>query len=47
MRNQLFIDGTWHEGSDGERFTVLDPATGDAIAEVAAGTPAERQLLER
>ncbi len=41
MRNQLFIDGTWLDGSDGERFTVLDPATGEAIAEVAAGTPAD------
>ncbi len=39
MRNQLFIDGTWREGSGGERIVVVDPATGDAIAEVAAGTP--------
>ncbi len=39
MQNQLFIDGSWLDGSGGERFTVFDPGTGDAITDVAAGTP--------
>ena len=39
MREQILIGGQWQDGSTGERIRVLDPATGSAIASVAAGTP--------
>ena len=35
----MLIGGQWLDGSDGERITVLDPATGDELTSVAAGTP--------
>ena len=38
METELFIGGTWVPGSSGERFDVLDPATGDVVATVANGT---------
>ena len=41
MRNQLFIGGKWCEGSKGDRFSVLNPATGQELATVASGTPAD------
>lgn len=41
MRTQLFIDGEWRDGSGGDTFVVTDPATGDAVADVAAGTAAD------
>src|SRR4051812_41623752 len=31
----LFIGGTWRAASEGGRFDVTDPATGDVIAQVA------------
>jgi succinate-semialdehyde dehydrogenase/glutarate-semialdehyde dehydrogenase len=34
----LFIGGTWRAASEGGRFDVLDPATGDVIAQVADGS---------
>jgi succinate-semialdehyde dehydrogenase/glutarate-semialdehyde dehydrogenase len=34
----LYIDGAFRPASDGARFDVHDPATGDTIASVAAGT---------
>ena len=40
MQTQMLIDGTWRDGDAG-RIEVLDPATGDGIAEVAAGTAAD------
>ncbi len=39
MQTQLFIDGSWRDGSDGSTFAVEDPATTDTIAEVASATP--------
>lgn len=41
MRTELLIDGTWRAGAGGEQIAVLDPATGDELAKVAAGTPAD------
>ena len=38
MRTQLFIDGAWRDGSTGATIAVNDPATGEHIADVAAGT---------
>jgi succinate-semialdehyde dehydrogenase/glutarate-semialdehyde dehydrogenase len=32
----LYIDGTWHQGSGGERFDILNPATEEVIASVAS-----------
>ncbi len=40
-RARLLISGEWRDKSDGERITVLDPATGEAITEIAAGSPAD------
>jgi succinate-semialdehyde dehydrogenase/glutarate-semialdehyde dehydrogenase len=39
MRDQLLIGGEWRDGAERDRFSVLDPATGEEIATVAAGTP--------
>jgi succinate-semialdehyde dehydrogenase/glutarate-semialdehyde dehydrogenase len=41
MRTQLMIGGEWRQGSDDGRITVLDPATDEAVAEVADGTPVD------
>ncbi|GHJ38484.1 NAD-dependent succinate-semialdehyde dehydrogenase [Streptomyces sp. TS71-3] len=35
----LFVGGGWRPAGDGERFEVLDPATGDTLAHVAGATP--------
>ena len=40
MQTQMLIDGTWRDGDAG-RIEVLDPSTGDGIAEVAAGTASD------
>ena len=34
----LYLDGSWRPASDGTRFEVQDPATGDTIASVAGAT---------
>ena len=41
MRDQILIGGSWTDGADGERISVLDPATGEELTTVAAGTPAD------
>jgi succinate-semialdehyde dehydrogenase/glutarate-semialdehyde dehydrogenase len=41
MKTELLIGGEWRDGADGERITVLDPATGTELTTVAAGTPAD------
>lgn len=33
--HQSLIDGKWCDAADGQRFTVYNPATGEALAEVA------------
>ncbi len=35
---ELLIGGTWRPASDGGTIPVVDPATGDVLAEVASGT---------
>lgn len=40
LRTQLFIDGEWRDGA-GEPFDVLDPATGDLVATMAAADAAD------
>ncbi|MCU1530347.1 MAG: NAD-dependent succinate-semialdehyde dehydrogenase [Frondihabitans sp.] len=37
----LLIDGVWRPSESGDTFTVIDPATGSALAEVADASPAE------
>jgi acyl-CoA reductase-like NAD-dependent aldehyde dehydrogenase len=41
LTTELLIDGKQSPASDGATFTVLDPATGIAIAEVSQATPAD------
>ncbi len=41
MQTQLLIDGGWRDGKTGGTLEVLNPANGDVIAEIAAGTPAD------
>src|SRR5688500_11914131 len=35
---QLYIDGQWTDAGNGKRLAVINPATEEAIAEVAFGT---------
>ena len=41
MRTQLWIDGSWRAGADGQVISVSDPSSGEEIATVAAGSPAD------
>jgi len=41
MQTQMLIGGEWRDGSDGDRIPVLNPATGDVMAEVSGGSPAD------
>lgn len=41
LRTQAFINGEWVEGDAGERFDVLNPATGEVIAAVSSVGQAE------
>ncbi len=41
MQTRLFIGGQWRDGSDGEEFTVTNPANGEEVARVASGTAAD------
>lgn len=41
LPTQLFVGGTWRDGSDGRRINVLDPATGQVITSVASATEAD------
>jgi acyl-CoA reductase-like NAD-dependent aldehyde dehydrogenase len=37
--HSLYIDGEWAESTDGERFDVFDPSTGEVIATAAEAGP--------
>jgi succinate-semialdehyde dehydrogenase/glutarate-semialdehyde dehydrogenase len=37
-RTELYLDGEWTDASDGGRFDVSDPATGEVIAAVSSAT---------
>jgi succinate-semialdehyde dehydrogenase / glutarate-semialdehyde dehydrogenase len=41
VRSDNFIDGQWVSASDGKRFAVTNPATGETIAEVADSDAAD------
>ncbi|MET1219267.1 MAG: NAD-dependent succinate-semialdehyde dehydrogenase [Glaciecola sp.] len=38
IQTRLYIDGTWCAASNGHTFAVYDPATGEHITDVSAGT---------
>ncbi len=47
LKSQAFIDGHWCDADSGETFTVLNPANGKTIAEVAkCGTAETRRAIE-
>ncbi len=41
IKNKLFIDGDWCSSADEKTFAVMNPATGELIAQVADATPAD------
>ena len=41
LRTKAYINGEWTDGDDGSTFPVIDPATGESIAEVASCGTAE------
>ncbi len=41
MKTDLFIANEWRKSSDGQRFTVTNPATEETMAEVALGSAAD------
>jgi len=45
-RPKAFIDGDWCDAEDGSQFSVMDPATGKEIAQIAncSGSDAERAI---
>ncbi len=40
-RTQLFIDGAFRDAASGERYATPNPATGQPLAEIARGGPAD------
>ena len=38
VEKRLLIDGTWRDGSEGETFDVINPATGQVITSVASAS---------
>ena len=43
LPKDLFIGGNWEPGTAGERFEVLNPATGTPLTQVASGNAADAQ----
>src|SRR5512145_1072394 len=39
VTTDLLIGGEWRQAASGSRFAVHDPSTGDALTEVADGSP--------
>src|SRR6185437_13499225 len=47
LRTQAYVDGAWVDADSGETFDVLNPATGELIAEVPrCGVPETRRAIE-
>ena len=47
LRTQAYVDGRWVDADSGATFPVLDPATGETIAEVPRMGAAEtRRAIE-
>ncbi|MEM4091384.1 MAG: aldehyde dehydrogenase family protein, partial [Thermoplasmatales archaeon] len=38
MNYKMFVDGEWIDSSDGNKISVLNPATGASIADVPSAT---------
>ncbi|MCW2672318.1 MAG: aldehyde dehydrogenase [Frankiales bacterium] len=43
-RTQLYVGGTWIDSASGKTIDVVNPATEEVIAQVAAGSPADVDL---
>lgn len=41
MHTKILIGGEWLDGADGDRIEVRDPATGDMVESVSAGSPSD------
>ncbi len=47
LKTQAYVDGKWIDADSGETLAVLNPATGDTIAEIAkCGTDETRRAIE-
>ena len=47
LRTQAYVDGAWIDADSGETFPVVDPATGETIAEVPRlGAAETRRAIE-
>ena len=47
LRTRAYVDGNWVDGDSGEAFPVVDPATGETIAEVPRlGAAETRRAIE-
>ncbi len=47
LKTQAYVDGKWIDADSGDTLAVLNPATGDTIAEIAkCGTDETRRAIE-
>ena len=47
LRTQAYVDGQWIDADSGEKLAVLNPATGETVAEIAeCGTAETRRAIE-
>ncbi len=47
LKKQAYVDGQWIDADSGEQFAILNPATGETIAEIAkCGTAETRRAIE-
>ncbi len=47
LRTQAYVDGRWVDADDGATFAVLDPATGETLADVPRlGAAETRRAIE-
>jgi len=47
LKTQAYVDGKWINADSGDTFAVINPATGDTIAEIAkCGTAETRRAIE-
>ena len=46
LKTQAYVDGKWIDADSGDTLAVLNPATGDTIAEIAkCGTDETRRAI--
>ena len=47
LKTQAYVDGKWINADSGDTLAVINPATGDTIAEIAkCGTAETRRAIE-